>query len=475
MSLRSIPARRSVGEAPIFAALTLGVLLIDLLFGGATHGGALSSAVARIASLPLLGGALLRLPTARLNRVALAGVLVALMIVSTPVAQLIPLPPAIWASLPGHAGFAVDRTIAGLAPAWMPISLAPYDTFDALLATLPPLAMFLATLTLQPAERRAIALCVPVFAVIAVAFGLMQSLGGTLSPLRFYAETNSDSAVGFFANRNHQAALLVVSVAFTPLWIDAFDHVKRAPRGAGLFIAVAIEIALVVGIGITRSRAGVLLVGPAMIAGGLAIAVSSESRSGRRGALALLLASAFSAALVAIFAGEAVVSRFQVPLGADLRVRAAAAIARAGETFFPWGSGLETFAAAYRFFEPRSLVRVVYLNHAHNDWLEIWVETGALGVTIAVAFVVWWAWAILSALIGRSAARVRAAALVGGSVILLLMAHSTADYPLRTAALDCVFAFACGLLALGGWPALERHAERDASAALPARRTSMTA
>ena len=448
----------------LFPVLILGVLLVDLAFGGATHGEAISSAIARIASLPLLGLALMRLPRARLGATASAGIAVALLIVAIPIIQLAPLPPDIWRSLPGHGPFAVDRTAAGLSPAWMPISLAPYHTVDAALATLPPLAVFLGVLTLRAEERRTLALAIPIFAVAAVALGLMQSLGGPDSGLRFYAETNNNSAVGFFANRNHQAALLVCALAIAPMWIDGLRGVRGVPRGAGLFIAIAIEIVLVVGIGITRSRAGVLLAAPAMIGGSLAVVLVNSERSSRLGALALLLASAAGAALVALFARAALVARFETPISADLRVRAADAIHRAGESFFPWGSGLETFASVYRMFEPRSFVSPVYLNHAHNDWVEVWVEAGVLGVGVAAAFVLWWLWATSRVLMAGRTSRTGGAALAGSVVIALLLAHSTADYPLRTAALDCVFALACGLLARGGEEASSARGRGPAAA-----------
>jgi O-antigen ligase len=90
-----------------------------------------------------------------------------------------------------------------------------------------------------------------------------------------------------------------------------------------------------------------------------------------------------------------------------------------------------------------------FVNHAHDDVLEAWLEGGAVSIILGVAFLIWFAF---------SAARIwrhtpphahaidlllaRAATIV----VPLLLAHSFVDYPLRTGAMMAVFAFSCALL-----------------------------
>jgi hypothetical protein len=138
----------------------------------------------------------------------------------------------------------------------------------------------------------------------------------------------------------------------------------------------------------------------------------------------------------------------------------------------PFGSGLGTFVPIYAMFEkPADLIRDTYINHAHNDILEIWLTTGVLGLPLFGMFV---AWVALRALeIWRSAPAegadaldwimVRAATLV----IALLVAHSFVDYPLRTGAMMAVLSFACALLIEPPpearpwhWPWLQQQLER---------------
>ena len=55
--------------------------------------------------------------------------------------------------------------------------------------------------------------------VLSVLVGLIQVAQGQESPFRFFAITNPTEAVGFFANRNHFAALLYCLMVFALAWI----------------------------------------------------------------------------------------------------------------------------------------------------------------------------------------------------------------------------------------------------------------
>jgi mannose/fructose/N-acetylgalactosamine-specific phosphotransferase system component IIC len=74
--------------------------------------------------------------------------------------------------------------------------------------------------------------------------------------------------------------------------------------------------------------------------------------------------------------------------------------------------------------------------------LELWLETGWIGAAIVLVFLAWFASAALRA--WRTGSDVARAASVA---ILLLMAESAVDYPLRTETLAVLFAFCCGTLA----------------------------
>ena len=90
-----------------------------------------------------------------------------------------------------------------------------------------------------------------------------------------------------------------------------------------------------------------------------------------------------------------------------------------------------------------------YVNHAHNDWLELWLTGGAPAIVLAVGFLAWLAastFRLWSS--GQPEAPVLDLALAQAAsiVIVLLLLHSVVDYPLRTAALSVLFAMACAYL-----------------------------
>ena len=82
---------------------------------------------------------------------------------------------------------------------------------------------------------------------------------GPTSPLRFYPITNPGNSVGFFANRNHYAALLYSVIPFTTAWIVGLLLGHKIDRIFGLAVAILVYAALVLGLGMALSRAGIFL------------------------------------------------------------------------------------------------------------------------------------------------------------------------------------------------------------------------
>ena len=97
--------------------------------------------------------------------------------------------------------------ITGQAVPWMPISVSPQATLLVLLSLIPPLAVFLGAVQLSYRERRWLSLVLIGVGIVSVFLGLIQVAQGPASGLRFFEFTNPSEAVGFFANRNHFAAL----------------------------------------------------------------------------------------------------------------------------------------------------------------------------------------------------------------------------------------------------------------------------
>jgi O-antigen ligase len=54
--------------------------------------------------------------------------------------------------------------------------------------------------------------------------------------------------------------------------------------------------------------------------------------------------------------------------------------------FFPLGSGPGTFGNVYTAFQPMEQVGAGFVAHGHNDYLELLLETGAIGISLLVFF-----------------------------------------------------------------------------------------
>lgn len=425
-----------------FANLALATLVGALVLGGASRADAASGLAVGILCLPLLAAVLWRLTgtTPRASRLPLLFIGGLVLI---PFLQLVPLPPEIWSRLPGHAALAADDRLLGPAPG-RPISLAPAATLNAALSLAPPAAAFLATLLLDADDRERLIAAVLIVAAASALIGALQVAGGPGSPLRLYAITNRDVAVGLFANRDHQAIFLTCATPMAATW--AFG--REGPLQRRLFrraVGGVLIVLLIVGAALTRSRAGLLLGTPAA---GVSLALVLRAGGGRLAARAVMLGgvAALAAGLILLFGPEALATRFQSePLAA--RWALTPLFLKIGATYAPFGAGLGSFDPVYRMFEPASLVGPSYLNHAHDDYAELWIEAGWFAAVAVTAFLIraakqaWAAWTAPA-----SGNRWRAQARLGTVVVGLLLLHSAADYPLRTPALACLFALACGLM-----------------------------
>ena len=423
------------------------LLILALTLGGASQGNAVPLAIVEGLALPALAIGLWQGLHNGVGRSGGHALIVLAAMVGLPLIQLIPLPPDVWTALPGRAGVVAVLRSADLPLAWMPISLTAEDTVHCALALIPPVAMFLITVVLDTKSRMKLAFVAAALALVSVVLGLLQVEDGPASSLRLYAQTNQDSAVGFFANRNHQADFLACAI---PLLVGALA-LTRGPvpsrlQFADLAILMGVPI-LALGVAVTASRAGLVLIAIA-VTGSLIIAPRQKGggRSARGGLYLALAAGLLS--LIAIQAGRVpALARF-AEQGADLRFMAAPTVIAAIRTYWPVGSGFGSFIPIYQTLQPPALVDPTIFNHAHDDFLEISLEGGLAAWVILAAFVAW--------VVGRGHAAWRKAAVSpsrslarGGTiVIVMILVHSLVDYPLRTVAMTTLLAFACGLLIL---------------------------
>jgi hypothetical protein len=375
-------------------------------------------------------------------------------------AQLVPLPPAVWQALPGREQLGSYIGAAGLDAVWRPLSLTPDLTLASLIGLGVPAAGLIAFASL-PEQRTHQLLS---FLIIAVALsallGLSQLAGGPNSIFYTYSITNSGSAVGLFANRNHQA--LLVAMAFPMLAILALSRQHDPQRQRVLrWIYAAIAIALIPFIIVIGSRAGIIL---GII--GLAFAIWIIKSSGqitrdnnaamhrliRKVILPATSAAAAGVVLATVFLSrdEALRRLYAMDISDDVRLEYLPILLRISLNFLPFGSGFGSFDPVFRYYEPDALLQPRYLNHAHNDWVELVMTGGVPAAAIALVFGMWALHRFIALRAWRPTNSRARFACLGFAMIVLGLIASVVDYPLRTPVHALLLAFAAAWLAASG-------------------------
>lgn len=390
---------------------TLGFcLLACLLVGGATQRGILVDAILQMI---VIAGSAYVLMSARMSGAMRTGVVMFILILAAGVLQLLPLPVSLLeiARPADLLPFAGGDTAVSAAP----INLSVSRTVEATIFALVPVVFFIAASSL-PQEKFADLLPFFVIGLVCnlIAGGLQYSFstGATLGDLLGYGVM-----VGMFANVNHFSTLVFSSL---PL-IVYFGFFHDRPAVAILLLALTFLVLLAAG-----SRAGILIG-----LGVVAISVGSLIWRGRIGTIAMVV---LFAAFVAYGYG-ALVQIGSQQLDPDFGRREFALTTwDAILDNWVWGTGFGTFDLVYPAYEKRDMVHALYVNHAHNDFLELLLE-GGIGAAVIFGVYVCALAARAVQVFNRPLQRL---ALLSIMVILL---HSIVDYPLRTMSIAMTFAF----------------------------------
>lgn len=441
-----------------FGGVVIGYLVLVLVLGGASAAGFIGNAVLQVIGAAIIGWCI-AVPDAAGSRMrtGLHPLGIAMLVLVG--IQFLPLPPFVWAALPGRDVVANGYLLLGQPLPWQPLSLSPWSSLAVIVWWIPAVALGLALLRPNAPSSTAIARTVTSVAVVSIAFGSMQRAGGQLY---FYTITNYGLGTGFFANANHQASFLLCAIA---LWGANFSGQRasgflrdRQEVGRALFLGVL--ALLVIGVILSNSQAGIGLLVPVL--GGVLL-INRPAWRPSRPVMGLGLAAvvgcvgAFGVwgqvgASLGKVAGDAGQNRFDYNSNGLALLR----------DTWPFGTGLGTFQDIYHWYEKPSEVNNVFVNHAHNDLLEILIETGLFGVVALGLFLLWWsrhAWAKWGAARGNSYA-------LGATLLTgVVLAHSLVDYPLRTAAISSLFALGC-IMMMRPEPLSRRARERSKSSDL---------
>ena len=363
-----------------------------------------------------------------------------------PLLQLIPLPPMLWQALPGRDVELSALSLIGEQDSWRPISLAPARTVASFLAATVPAIVLLMVSQLGRSGRAAVIGAVAGVSLLGLLVGAAQMAGGEANFLRFYVP-NATYLNGFQANHNSTADVLMIGMVAFAASVSEWAGGRRSARPAALLGMVSAGTALFsIGVVLTASRAGLVLLPASWIA--VAVICRPWLKFSRRAAwLASITALGVLVLVFTYLLSSGVVWRVIGRFNFDNEFRPE--LWRdawfAAQQFFPFGAGIGAFLPVFIAAERLEVVDATAPNRAHNELLELMVETGAIGVIV---------WSLIGVLIVRRAVKLlrtpgdsgAAQIYFAVAAIALIALHSQVDYPLRSMSLASVVAAAAGLL-----------------------------
>jgi len=291
-------------------------------------------------------------------------------------------------------------------------------------------------------------------------YGLVQYLSGWQQIFAYVKKFDLEEATGTYINRNHYAGFLEMILPFS-LAFAIYEYAKlRGDRSSKVslksliaksaaqrsVLSLAVSVVICGALIFSRSRMGILAAASSVL---VIFALVAISRFHVR--MGSLLAATFIllAVCMAVWIGPGpIVSRFQTvseeySLGGQSRIsmwRDALPLIK----HHPWlGTGLGTFPIAYTSGQTAFLSQ--FVNHAHNDYLELAADLGIPAALILFVSVLCILLRTVRSFIsgGRDFERMVALGCIGSSVAILL--HSFADFNFYIPANALLFSMILGL------------------------------
>ena len=442
-----VTSKLGAESAASWAWLALIALMVAIL-GGSSRPDAIQIAALRPMAALFLLPALYFLNFEQLKRAKMLVLLFTLLMLWM-IFQLVPLPPAMWQSLPGREALVELGRLAEFDQAWRPISWVPARGWNALASLVVPIVALLLALAMR-ANAWMLLLIIVGIGLLDSVLGLFQVISGRTSPLYFYAVTNRGLPVGIFANENHSAVLSAL-VLLVVAKLAATCKSAKEPAWLRLTYPPTFVVVLLSAL-VSASRAGLVMSVLALIAASFIAwaSLTASRRRNKQGKLerwitshprSLLLAFlGVIGVLIASFIGLERAPGFEDIFSQnafeDLRWRLWPLLEQMIGTHWLFGIGFGSFEEFYHIHEPNALLYASYLNQAHNDWAQFVIEGGLPAIAL-LAMLLGWIATSIGALLIRSQMPLRDL-VFWGAIFAIFSATSIIDYPLRTGILQLV-------------------------------------
>lgn len=381
--------------------------------------------------------------------------------------QLLPLPASALALLSPDAASmwgSVPATAGGPAT----LSLYPHATLRSLQLLLVPVVLFIVALHLAEDSRRLLRVltAISIIGLLVAVLALAQIATGTTDIYWRFPVPSGRATGGPFVNRGHFAQFINLSLGASIGLLLAM--LARGAAGSRWFWMLAAAIVVqVVAVPLSLSRGGVVALGVAML-----VAAVLMARYGRQGARAPIIAAIMLAAVVvAVYFGyDAIHGRFAGPDALGGRDRMLRDMTALMARYPVLGTGFGSFQVVFPMVDTAATGLVA--THAENEYAQVLVEVGGVGLAIVVAFVVMTLVRLLRVV--RSPHPALSAAAVGIAFgLVAAIVHSFSDFGQHMPAVAGLSAVLCGLI----WCTRSTDTARQGAAepSPPSRRTPAVA
>ena len=434
--------------SPAFIAIGF-LLTVAIVFGGGGSRFPATEIFIQLSALPALFIGVRNLNITNLSRDEKFIGLILTAALALIILHIIPLPPFIWQSLPGREVLLELAITIGRDSAWYSLSIDPSMTIDSGLSLLIFAAIIMAGYQINASERILLFKLILGLAGIHLFIALMQMASGGEN-FYFYATSHKGLPVGLFANRNHMGTLMILSIMICA-GLYHYQRVetrnnspKKSDASMAMIIYGSVAALFTLGVLITNSRTATALLFIAFL---LIIFLNIPKKHSRL-AMPFTIGSAILIGVGAFLLYYT--NRFEVlnrllerfEQNDDQRFEFWPNIWEALQNFMPFGSGLGTFDIGFRANESLEIVGSHFVNNAHNEYLELALETGVFGPLIAIIALLWLLRKILRLIKARfNMGSQDLMALYLSIGVGLIALHSLTDYPMRRFTILAICAF----------------------------------
>jgi O-antigen ligase len=302
----------------------------------------------------------------------------------------IPLPTAAWSELAGRGNYVfADGTAQDTA---YRLSFAPRSSLISALHAIAALGIVVSAFTLPRRLLLAVIGALALVATLQSVLGLVQvALRSPASLVYEGAYQGIHRAVGTFVNKNHFATFLAMLLPIMLLrcfgrivFFAERRGVKPSPLSNFWWCAATAVVAFAL-LG-TLSRAGLAAASLAVAIVLVAIAFSSMRQLKRWMIYAAATVAVVALVVVGLSAIGENLSTEALASAASGRAEINRSTLAAAMSFFPWGSGLGSFVLVFPRFQSHEFAG--FVDHAHNDYLQLLLEAGLVGLVVVALIVI---------------------------------------------------------------------------------------